>query len=164
MPWRTWHWGEDDAKISAHAAACPASSRPLDAITAAAMGAAAPPAPEEDDDVISEYLTGDEAQDDPVDSDGDTIEVPDSDFGRWQFTGNSGEKMDPAAARQLFRDTIAGWAGDGRGAFTMADLVELRARTGLSRPWVYKCLGELADDGVIEHDEQVGGKWLIRAA
>jgi hypothetical protein len=164
MPWRTWYWGGDDTKIAAHAAANPAADRPLDQITAAAIGAAAPPEPEEDEDVIREYLTDDdEGELDDVDvDDTEEIEAPDSEFGRWQFAAPAGQKMDPGEARQLLRDTVADWAGDGREWFTMADLVELRERTGLSRPWVYKVLDELADEDLIERDETTGGKWLIR--
>ena len=66
--------------------------------------------------------------------DTEEIEVPDSEFGRWQFAEPAGQKMDPAAARQLLRETVAGWAEDSRECFTMADLVELRERTGLSPP------------------------------
>ena len=162
MPWRAWFWGKDDALMREHAAAYPASARPLDALTAAAIGGAPVPDPEEDDDVIREYLT-DAGEEEIEDVDGDEeIEVPDSEFGRWQFAAPAGQKMDPAAARELLRSTVAVWAGDGRGSFTMADLVELRERTGLSRPWVYKALDEMAADGLIERDETAGGKWLIR--
>ncbi len=164
MPWRTWFWGDDDSKIRAHAAAFPASGRPLDAITAAALGSPAAPEPEEDEDAIAEYLTDtNEGELDDVNvDDTEEIEVPDSEFGRWQFAEATGKKMDPAEARQLLRETVAGWAEDGREFFTMADLVELRERTGLSRPWVYKALDEMAADDLIERDEATGGKWLIR--
>lgn len=163
MPWRTWFWGDDDRVIAALAEKHPAGKRPVDAITAAAIGGASVPEPEEDDDVIAEYLTDkNEEEIDDVNAD-EEIEVPDSEFGRWQFAAAPGQKMDPAAARELLRSTVAVWAGDGRKAFTMADLVELRERTGLSRPWVYKALGEMADDGLIEQDETTGGKWLVRS-
>jgi hypothetical protein len=165
MPWRAWYWGDDDAKIRAHAAAYPADGRPLDAITAAALGGGAvAPEPEEDEDVIAEYLTDtDEGELDDVNvDDAEEIEVPDSEFGRWQFAESTGEKMDPAEARRLLRDTIAEWAEDGREHFVMADLVDLRQRTGLSRPWLYKALDEMAADDLIERDETTGGKWLIR--
>jgi len=122
------------------------------------------PEPEEDEDVIREYLTdNDEGELDDVNvDDAEEIEAPDSEFGRWQFAAPAGEKMDPAEARQLLRGTIAEWAEDGREFFTMADLVEPRQRTGLSRPWLYKALDEMAADDLIERDETTGGKWLIR--
>ena len=122
------------------------------------------PEPDEDEDPIADYLTDtDEGELDDVNvDDAEEIEVPDSEFGRWRFAEAAGQKMDPAAARQLLRCMIAAWAEDGREFFTMADLVDLRERTGLSRPWVYKALDELAADDAIERDETTGGKWLIR--
>lgn len=162
MPWRTWFWGKDDALMREHAAKYPASARPLDEITAAATGGAAVPEPEEDDDVIREYLTDKEDDDVEVSPD-EPIEVPDSEFGRWQFAAAPGQKMEPAVAREVLRNLVAGWRGDGRQSFTMADLVEFRERSGLSRPWVYKVLDEMAGEGLVERDETAGGKWLIRA-
>ncbi|HEX7162905.1 MAG TPA: hypothetical protein VF223_16930, partial [Trebonia sp.] len=163
MPWRTWYWGDDDTRIAAHAAGCLADGRPLDEVTAAALGSGAVPEPEEDEDVVREYLTDtDEGEIDEVDTDGDEIEVPDSEFGRWQFAAAAGQKMNPAEARQLLRDTVADWAGDGRRFFTMQDLVDFREAVGLSRPWVYKVLDEMAAEDLIERDETTGGKWLIR--
>jgi len=165
MPWRTWFWGTDDSLMRAHAGKYPAAARPLDPITAAALGQAGDEAddPEEDEDPVSEYLT---EEDDPVEINGDEIELPDPDsaFGSWQFGEDSGQKMDAEMARELFRSTLAAWHGEGRESFVMADLVELRARTGMSRPWVYKQLDAAADEGLIERDEEVGGRWLFRAA
>lgn len=163
MPWRAYYWGADDKKAREHAAKYPASRRPLDALTAAAIGGegAPPDEPDEDDDPVREYAT---EEDEAVDSDGNTIEVPDpgSEFGGWQFSGEPGKKMDPVQARELFASTLATWAGEGRESFTMADLVGLRERTGMSRPWVYKQLDAAADDGLIERDEEVAGRWLFR--
>lgn len=162
MPWRTWYWGKDDKAARAHAAAYPAAGRPLDELTARILGEAVtvPPEPEEDEDAVREYAT---EEDEQVDSDGSTIEPPDagSEFGGWQFGGEPAEKMAPDRARELFRATVTGWAGEGRESFVMADLVELRERTGMSRPWVYKQLDLLADEDLIERDEEVGGKWLL---
>jgi hypothetical protein len=165
MPWRTWSWGKDDKLIRAHCAAYPASGRPLDDITREAIGGAAvPDEPEEDDDVIAEYLTdGDEGEIEPVDAP-DEIEVPDSEFGRWQFAGEPQQKMDPADARLLLRSTVALWTGQGRDSFGMADLVEPWRRTGRSRSLLYKALDEMADEDLIERDENVAGRWLICAA
>lgn len=163
MPWRTWYWGRDDKAARAHAAAYPASGRPLDELTARILGEAvsAPPEPEEDEDPIREYST---EEDDEVDDDGDTIEAPDpgSEFGGWKFGAEPG-RMAPDKARELFRGILAGWAGEGREWFAMADLAELglRERTGMSRPWVYKQLDLAADDGLIERDEEVSGRWLL---
>ena len=165
MPMRTWYWGKDDKAARAHAAAYPASARPLDELTAGILGAAAsvPPEPDEDEDPIREYAT---EEDDEVSSDGDTIEAPDpdSEFGRWQFAAGGGKKMAPDAARDLFRSTLQEWAEEGRDSFAMADLVELRELTGMSRPWVYKQLDLAADEDLIERHEEVAGKWLLRKA
>lgn len=162
MPMRTWYWGKDDKVARAHALAYPASGRPLDELTAKILGQAAtvPPEPDEDEDPVREYAT---EEDDAVEINGDQIEAPDpdSEFGKWQFSVDGGKKMAPDAARDLFRSTLQEWAAEGRESFAMADLVELRELTGLSRPWVYKQLDAAAEDELIERDEEVAGKWLI---
>jgi hypothetical protein len=107
---------------------------------------------EDEDDpeaVRAEYLT--ERDPDPELAAGidDEIEVPDDDFGALQFLEPEG-RMDPAAARDLFRKQLADWQDEGRQDFATADLYDLLTQTGFSRAWLHKQINAAIEDGLIE--------------
>lgn len=179
MPMRTFWFGRDDKLIAEHAAKWPASARPLDELTASVLAGADQGAvgfgglsePDEDDDLDDDdELAGAElvAQIAPPEQPGDDeeppdeIEVPDDEFGRWQFGKPPAEKADPADARQALADLVAGWRENGRKAFGIRDLTDFRASIGLSRGWLYRAVDELADAGTIERDDSgKSRRWLL---
>jgi hypothetical protein len=184
MPLRTFAWGDNADLMTAHAAAYPASARPVDSITAQICGgtpalASAPGGPVrgtvtltrpsdtedqadtddlEDSDVCAEYLTTDDPSPDitaePVDPDA-TIE-PGADDEPFDF--DQPEKMTPDAARAAFADQLAAWAAEGRETFAPRDFRPLMELTGMSRAWVQARLKEAceADGSPIERDDSAG--------
>jgi hypothetical protein len=176
MPLRTWYWGATSDLITAHCAEWPASGRPLDPVTAAAFAPAAPaaplrresatlrPAPAPADDDLDDDDLDDEGDDD-MDTDAPIEYDENSEFGRFQFGGPAGPRLDSGAARAAFRAQLDTWRAAGRDSFAAADLAAVLEATGRSRPWLYDVLAELEAEGVItRRTTGYPVAWLIRGA
>jgi hypothetical protein len=166
MALRTWFWGDSDRQIREHAGRWPAARRPLDDLTAAATGGAIMTAGDDQDDddgmagLVEQFAPVEEPADAEIPP--EVIEVPAGDFGRWTFGPPPAEKMDAAVARDNLAVLITAWRDAGRTSFAISDLADFRASTGLSRAWLYKAVGELAEASVIERDDgAASSRWLI---
>jgi hypothetical protein len=71
--------------------------------------------------------------DDMTDPDAPIEYDEDSEFGRFTFPEPAGARLDPDAARAVFRQQVADWRAAGKGQFTAADLAAILERTGMSR-------------------------------
>jgi hypothetical protein len=180
-----------DEEMREHAAAWPASVRPLDEVTRRAAGEVyagrtaavtlvalaeqdepgdtdpdglADDVEQDDDeevDPISEYQqTPDPDSSVTVDED-EEIEVPDDDEG-FTFT-QPAEKMTPDEAAAELLAQLAEWAEDERETFAPKDLRTVLERTGYKRGWIQKRLGQLVEDGVIDHGEVAGTYVILKA-
>lgn len=182
----------EDAAMREHAAAHPASGRPLDEVTVRAAGQVyadrTAPADLVGDDtppvLDGEVVDGEVV--DAADTHNDDEEVgaiedyqttPDPDPAIKAglddeievpdddegFTFTGRvEKMTPGEAFAELLAQLADWADDGRSDFATKDLKPLLDRTGYSRAWVIKQLKRLADDDVIDHGEH-GGYVILKA-
>lgn len=65
-------------------------------------------------------------------------------------------------ARSLLLAQLEAWANEDRESFTMADLMPVIERTGLTRQWALKQLRILIADDAIERDEETRGRYLLR--
>jgi hypothetical protein len=179
MPLRTFGWGEGApavAAIEAHAAAYPASARPVDPITARVTGSSAVPAPAAGPERPVAVLTrGPAAAPEPRDSD-DLADDDDDDEGAeviaeylsedpnpdlpWvdpddpiepgpddePFEFERPEKMTPEDARAALAAQLADWQAEGRESFAPRDLRPVMEATGMGRPWIQARLREALDD------------------
>jgi len=162
MPARFYDWGADDEQrvdnFAAHCAAYPASSRPVDPITARILGGqtaaagveAAPDDTEDVSGVTREYLKPDpelDAEDaaNPVDLDAPLQDVEDIPLGE-------PERMSPEDACMVLDRTLAGF-GDGR-PFAPRDLRGVLEATGFSRQWLQKQLKARVESGVLVYDPE----------
>ncbi|GHE28697.1 hypothetical protein GCM10017673_33990 [Streptosporangium violaceochromogenes] len=186
MPLRTFAWGLDDdgafdderanTAMREHAAAWPASAKPVDEGTAAlsrlpggAQALAAPAAalerPElvaaaEDDeeaedhsDVVEEYQTLDDP--DPAVQAGPDDDIPDLDQGDppWEFAP-PGVRMSPAERGAALIAHLQGLWDAGSRDFATRDLRPLWESTDMSRQWAQKQLRRLVDEaGALGYDE-----------
>jgi len=176
-----------DEEMRAHAAAYPASGRPLDEVTTRAAGkvyAERTPAavlvaqaeedapknvdpaglePSDDEKVDARNMYQETPDPDPsVDVDPEAeIDVPDDDEG---FTFNQpAEKMAPGEAFAELLAQLAVWADEGREEFAPKDLRPLMDRTGYGRAWIQKQLKRLVeDDDVLDHGDR--GTYVILKA
>jgi hypothetical protein len=181
MPWRAFFWGDDSHLIAAHAAEWPATDRPLDHVTAAALAdlAAAPVFPAENPRPatvatapatthpatlhVVEPPEVAEGDDEPVAD----IEVDeDTPFGAWKFGGDApaSEPMDAATARDVVRRQLNEWRLKGQTTFGIPELSAVRERTGRSRPWLYDVLAEFERDGVLRQRGTSPWTWEIQSA
>ncbi|MGA5764462.1 hypothetical protein [Nonomuraea bangladeshensis] len=171
MALRSWDWGEDDQeanqRMRAHADAWPAAAKDVDeftAIIAANFGPGA--AAELDDDgqddeeesVAAKVRTEDPSPELQAGID-DPIEPADN----AKFPARKGPRMEAGEARGVLLAQLAAWARDGREEFAARDLKEVKERTGRpSRGWLNDQLALLADDGVIERDDEKRCYRIIR--
>lgn len=167
MPWRTYNWAEDMAAIRAHAEQFPVADRPADAISASLVRDTTVIPPEDTSEpaaprsVAEEYLSTDDPDpelqagpDDPIEDQPDDRDLP--------FQRGPGKKLPADEAYRTILDQLAEWIDEGRERFATKDLAATWTRTGWSRSWVIKQLGELKAKGVIEDDDG-GGYRLLRA-
>lgn len=180
-----------DEEMREHAAAWPASVRPLDEVTRRAAGAvyagrtapatlvaqAEQDEPEDtdpadladdgeqsdDDEVsaISDYQTTPDPDPSVTVDEDEDIEVPDDDEG-FTFT-QPAEKVTPDEAAAELVAQLAAWAEDERETFAPKDLRPVLERTGYKRGWVQKRLGLLVEDGVIDHGDEAGTYVILKA-
>jgi hypothetical protein len=182
----------EDEEMREHAAAWPASKRPLDEVTVRAAGTvyAGRTAPavlvaeaEQDEPVPAGDL--DDLADDVDETDDEEVNVaeeylqtedPDpsvivdededvevpEDDEGFAFT-QPAEKMDPEDAAAELLAQLAAWAEDERESFAPKDLRPVLERTGFKRPWIHKQLDRLIADGVIDHGEDAGSYVILKA-
>lgn len=172
IPHRTYMWTVE--QMRAHAAAYPATARPLDPVTARVLQAgpggwanpdapaAVPAAPalddgqedetEEDVNVTEEYLnTPDPDPTTTAHLDDDLNDAP----GEWSFDGG---KMSPEQAQVVLRSTIESLRGR---EFRPRDLGDVLKRTGRGRTWIQNHLRTMVEAGELRHDEATGTYELI---
>jgi hypothetical protein len=107
--------------------------------------------PEDDPETVrAEYLT--EPDPDPELTAGidDPITLPPEGDPFRELEFPEPDRMDPAQARELFRQQITDWLEEGRQEFSTSDLYDLLTRTGLSRAWLHKQINLAINDGLIE--------------
>jgi hypothetical protein len=172
MAMRTWDWGENDqeanARMRVHADAWPAAAKEVDeftAIIAANYGPAAAAGlddggqeDEEERPVGDKVKTEDPSPELEANID-DPIEAADN----TRFPARKGPKMEAGEARGVLLGQLAAWAREGREDFATKDLRLVKEKTGLSRAWFIGQLNILADEGVIERDDERRCYRIIRA-
>lgn len=159
---RTWDWGESDQeanqRMRAHADAWPASAKEVDEFTAIiaanygpdAAGGDSPDDGEEGENVAAKVRTEDPSPELQASVD-DPIEAADT----TRFPPRPGPRMDAGEARAVLLAQLAEWAREGRGEFAAKDLKGVKEKTGrTSRGWLNDQLTLLAEDGVIERDDE----------
>jgi hypothetical protein len=169
MALRSWDWGEDDqeasARMRAHADAWPAAAKEVDeftAIIAANYGpavAAGLGGGQEEGGVAAKVSTEDPSPELKAGID-DPIEPVDN----TKFPARPGPRMPAGEARGVLLAQLAVWAREERQEFAVRDLKEVKARTGFSsRGWLNDQLALLAEDGVIERDDEKRCYRIVRA-
>lgn len=173
LPARMYIWTPEQMK--AHAAKWPASEKAVDELTARIAAGKVTLAtasvsddedePEDDDELegsaVAQHLKTEDPNpgitagiDDPIEDD------PAEEA--WTFEKGDRPKMEPDRARSLLLAQLEAWANEDREDFTMADLMPVIERTGLTRQWALKQLGILIADDAIERDEETRGRYLLR--
>lgn len=173
MPQRAPMWTPE--QMLQHAAAYPATDRPLDPVTAkyldtgpggwadpnpttssSTAGPATAPASEEhemDDDVanvVGEYVV----TEDPDPANTADIDTPiEPAKGEWEFDG---KKMQPEQARLILHATLKRMKEEGRDSFAPRDLGDVLVQTGMSRAWIQKHLKERVEAGELTRDPATG--------
>ncbi|MEV4837805.1 hypothetical protein AB0K05_25005 [Nonomuraea sp. NPDC049486] len=162
---RTFDWGADDqeanARMRQHADAWPAAAKEVDeftAIIAANFGTAAAgvaDGQDDDDGQEEEPVAGKVKTENPSPELKAGIDDPIEPGDNAKFPARPGPKMEPGEARGVLLAQLAEWAKEGREEFAVRDLKEVKERTGRpSRGWLNDQLALLADDGVIERDDE----------
>lgn len=162
---RTWDWGEEDqeanARMRQHADAWPAAAKQVDeftAIIAANYGTAAvaglddggQDGGEQEESVAAKVSTEDPSPELQANID-DPIEPADN----AKFPSRPGPKMEAGEARGVLLAQLAAWVREERTEFATKDLKGVKERTGYtSRGWLNDQLTLLADEGVIERDDE----------
>ncbi|MFI6909862.1 hypothetical protein ACIBKY_51980 [Nonomuraea sp. NPDC050394] len=162
MALRTWDWGEDDQeanqRMREHAADWPASPKDADEFTrivAANFGAAASgldgDPPEETEPPVGDKVKTENPSPDLTAGMDDPIEAGDD----RKFPAGPRPKLPPEEARGVLLDQLAVWVREERLEFATKDLRPVKELTGYtSRGWLNDQLNLLADDGVIERDDE----------
>jgi hypothetical protein len=172
MPMRTWYWGEDTRPVYEYAARYPWQMRPLDPVTAAALGL---PGAEEDEDMRDEPpprpavtlappRAGQEEDEDMRDKP-DVVVSYDADSAAAQLAVDEDEperKMAPDQAARAFAGHVEACRRAGKTRLTIEDLLDLTGQTGHSRQWLYMMLGSWTDAGKLRRDNTVyPNEWVI---
>jgi hypothetical protein len=156
---RTWDWGEEDqeanARMRAHADAWPAAAKEVDAFTAII---AANYGPEEaaglddgEEGPVGERVKTEDPSPELRANIDDPIEPGDN----ARFPARKGPRMEAGEARGVLLAQLAAWAREERLEFAVKDLKEVKEKTGYtSRGWLNDQLTILADEGVIERDDE----------
>ncbi|WP_242903691.1 DNA translocase FtsK [Actinomadura terrae] len=108
-------------------------------------------------DTVSEYLRTDDPDPNVTAGPSDPIELTDEEAERFQTSddGQPQRQMPPDEAFGLVCDWIRHRHAIGQPTFTAGEdeLHTIRTKAGRKRPWIYKALKRLVDDGVLTKDE-----------
>jgi hypothetical protein len=114
-----------------------------------------------DGDPIAQYQLTEDPNPDITATIDDPIE-DDPDEENFTFDQGIRQKMTPEEARSVLLAQMEAWAKEDREDFTMADLMPVLEKTGMSRQWALKQLKLLMADDVVERDEETRGRYLLR--
>lgn len=161
---RTWDWGENDQeanqRMRQHADAWPAAAKEVDeftAIVAASFGpeAAAGPDDGQDGEEQEESVAAKVRTENPSPELRANVDDPIKAADDAKFPARPGPRMEAGEARGVLLDQLRAWVRDGREEFATKDLKEVKERTRRpSRGWLNDQLALLAEDGVIERDDE----------
>lgn len=167
---RTFDWGESDQeankRMRAHAEAWPAAAKQVDEFTAiivAGFGDTAAAQADDDGDGQEESVAAKVKTENPSPELQARIDDPIEAADDAKFPARPGRKMEAGEARGVLLAQLSEWARAGRQEFATKDLRPVRERTGLSRSWFIGQLNLLADDGVIERDDERRCYRIVRA-
>ncbi|GAA2576726.1 DNA translocase FtsK [Actinomadura fulvescens] len=108
-----------------------------------------------DGDAVSQHVRTDDPSPDLTAGPDDPITEPGADDVLETPPEEDGTKVSPEAARRLVHDWLRHRAATNRPTFTASDpeFQKIREASGTKRPWSYKVLGELVDDGVLRREK-----------
>jgi hypothetical protein len=108
----------------------------------------------DDGDPVAEYLATEDPSPEIAAGPDDEIADLTAEEAGLETAQEERRDLTPAESRAVLHDWLRRRAADGRPAFAMADLAQVRAQAGgKSRAWAYKALEKLESDGIVSRTD-----------